>query len=106
MVGDKLAGDQVAEDLAAVVVKVVEKQEGQQRTLQNEEGGVKMEEWRGQQLQLHPQTEVEVVGEGVKGQQRRIQNEKAMLWWWRYLFERKHTRSMRMTGCQDCTMHA
>ena len=72
MVGKKLAGEQVAEDLAAVVVKVVEKQEGQQRSLQNEEAGVEMEEWRGQKLQLHPQTEVEVVGEGLKGQQRRI----------------------------------
>ena len=50
MVGEKLAGEQVAEDLAAVVVKVVvkvvgvEKQEGQQRTLQNEEAGLEMEE--------------------------------------------------------------
>ena len=50
MVGEKSAGEQVAEDLAAVVVKVVvkvvgvEKQEGQQRTLQNEEAGLEMEE--------------------------------------------------------------
>ena len=65
MVGEKLAGEQVAEDLAAVVVKVgvkvvgVEKQEGQQRTLQNEEAGVEME--------------------GLKGQPRRIQDEKAQV---------------------------
>ena len=65
MVGKKLAGEQVVEDLAVVVVKVVvkvvgvEKQEGQQRTLHNEEAGVEME--------------------GLKGQPRRIQNEKAQV---------------------------